>query len=401
MVAVLGTHAFLLWSVRERIAKGDPDFTVFYTAAKMLREGRGAQLYDAHAQQAVQQEFTTDSDIRQGPLPYIHPPFEALLFLPLTFLPYRDAFVVWDFLNLGMLCGVAVLLRRPLVSLRDVPAWEFVVGSVAFFPVFANFLQGQDAILLLLLFVLGFRALDRDAKLMAGCWFGIGIFKYNFTIPLVVILALWTGRRLAYGFAVVGGVAVLLSFGIVGWHEALQYPAYTWRVTSIPGHGQTPYGLNASLLGLMTGWPLLQCVVGPLRWIALASSAGLLTAVVHMRDAATDRRFLRLDIVCALITAILVSYNANAHDLSLLVLPLAMLADYCLVEPGWSSAKIRLVVPVAPLLLSPLWIVLWMRWQRINLMVIFLLWWLYAMRREVLRMKTRDLSNRERLTLSP
>ena len=67
--------------------KGDPDFTVFYTAGKMLREGRASQLYEPRRSRPCRESLPTDSDLRRGPLPYIHPPFEALLFVPLTFWP--------------------------------------------------------------------------------------------------------------------------------------------------------------------------------------------------------------------------------------------------------------------------------------------------------------------------
>jgi hypothetical protein len=120
MVAI---HAAFLWSARGRSQKGDPDFTAFYTAGKILREGRGAELYRAATQNAVQWEFATDTDIRQGPLPYICPPFEALVFVPLTFLPYPEAFVLWNLLNLGLLFVIALLLRQSLDPLRPIPLW--------------------------------------------------------------------------------------------------------------------------------------------------------------------------------------------------------------------------------------------------------------------------------------
>src|SRR6202007_3182113 len=110
VAAILSTHLFFLWRVRDRIARGDPDFTVFYTAGKILRQGHGAQLYQSNTQLAVQAEFARNSDIRRGPLPYIHPPFEALFFLPLTFLSYAHAFVAWNLINLAILLGVARLL---------------------------------------------------------------------------------------------------------------------------------------------------------------------------------------------------------------------------------------------------------------------------------------------------
>src|SRR5215467_15954971 len=90
VAGMIAVHAFFLWRVRAGIERGDPDFTVFYTAGRMLRRGLGAHLYDPRAQQTVQAEFAKNFDVRRGPLPYIHPPFEALVFLPLTYFPYSN-----------------------------------------------------------------------------------------------------------------------------------------------------------------------------------------------------------------------------------------------------------------------------------------------------------------------
>jgi hypothetical protein len=46
-----------------------------------------------------------------------------------------------------------------------------------------------------------------------------------------------------------------------------------------------------------------------------------------------------------------------------------------------------LIAPAIPLLISPLWFLLWMRWQRINLMALFLLWWLFVLIAEVRRLQ--------------
>jgi uncharacterized membrane protein len=409
---MVATHAFFLWSVRGRIQKADPDFTVFYTAGKILREGRGRELYEARTQDAVQREFATNTDIRQGPLPYIHPPFEALMFVPLTFLSYVEAFVLWNLLNLGMLAAIARLLRPVLLSLNGILLWEWLLALLAFFPVFANFLQGQDAILLLLIVVLGFGALERHADFVAGCWFGLGIFKYHFVIPLLLILAVWRGRKLFLGFAATASAGALLSLAMVGWHGALQYPAYAWRVVSMPGHGQTPLGLMPNLRGFIAGWPALENVGWPVQLIALVASVGLVIAVARIRNVAedrepgqvpdreNDRRFFRLSFACAVITAVLVSYLANPHDLCLLVLPLALLADYCAARWSERRAVRALLVPAVPLLISPVWIFLWMQWGKLNLVVIPLLWWIYAIRRELLRLRSNEVSAPARVTSS-
>lgn len=397
LFAMLGTHLFFLWTVRSRIAKGDPDFTAFYTAGELLREGRGRQLYDAQAQLQLQRAFASDFEIRHGALPYIHPPFEALIFVPLAFLPYLPAFVVWNVVNLAMLVAIPLLLRGALDGLLDVPVWEWILALLAFFPVFANLLQGQDAILLLLVFVLSYRALRSGADFTAGCWLGAGIFRYHLAVPLVLILALWGRRKLAAGFATVSAAAVLLSVAMVGWRGALKYPAYMWQWASASSYGRTPPRLMPNLLGLLTGWSWPEGAWWPLQFAVLAGSVFLLVGMVRMRHLANERQFHDLSLGCAIIAALLVSYNTSTYDMCLLVLPIAFVAqhflaghfleDRCIREgPRLSVKWVRVALPVVPLLVSPLWFFLWRRWEKTNLMAIFLLWWLYAISREMSRM---------------
>lgn len=383
VAAMIATHVFFLWRVRDRIARGDPDFTVFYTAAKMLREGVGAQLYDSRAQLAVQAEFVRNSDIRRGPLPYIHPPFEALFFVPLTFLPYPVAFAAWNLINLAMLFGVAVLLKKSLLSLQRIPVWQMVLLCLAFFPVFANFHQGQDAILLLLVVALSFRALDRDADFLAACWLGFGLFKYHLILPLAVILALWRGRRFIFGFASVSAAVLLISLGIVGWKGALQYPTYAWHVVSQPAFGGIPPGQLPSLCGLLAGWPFAQRISSAMHVVVAAGSVALLTMVAVLRKQAQHGVMFQLCFASAIIAALLVGYSTNSYDLSLLVVPVAVITNRRLENPPEGKA---ILAPALPLFVSPFWFFLWMRWQRINVMALFLLWWLFALIIEVHRL---------------
>ena len=387
VAVILALHGYFLWTIRGGIARGDPDFTVYFTAGKMLREGRGGELYDARAQLEVQREFTRESPLRRGPLPYIHPPFEALLFVPLTFLPYRAAFVLWNAVNLGLLGWVFGRLRRWLVSLGRIAALDWMLACLAFFPVLANFHQGQDAILLLLVLVLGFGALSENADFAAGCWLGLGMFKFQFMLPMALILALWRGRKLAYGFTLVAAATVAVSIALVGWQEALEYPAYAWHIVSRVRLGGLPARLMPNLMGLVNGWPGLENVGWPLKMVALAGSAGLLIALASMTKMARDPRLANLCIACAVIAAVTISYNTNTYDLSLLVLPIALLVDYSLRAREPRRAFKALFVPALPLLISPLWFVLWLRWERNNLMAIFLLWWLYLIWKEIRRVR--------------
>jgi hypothetical protein len=387
IIAIVVTHLFFLWRVRDRIIRGDPDFTVYYTAAKIIREGRSAQLYDAHTQLQVQQEFTNDADIRHSPLPYIHPAFEALLFLPLTFVDYPNAFALWNLLNLALVFYIARLLRR-FAFLKIFATWEIALGCLAFFPVFANFHQGQDAILLLLVCVLGFRSLERDSDLVAGCWLGLGIFKYHLVLPLFLILAIWRGRRFIFGFAMVALPAAVISVALVGWQGTLRYPDFTWHVLSQGGFGRIPANQLPNVLGLLAGWPLLDHNAGwALQLAVLACSIGLILAIASLRSVKRDPNSFRLGFACAVIVSPLVAYTTNTYDLSLLLLPLAIVADYCFRNLRKRTERLAILLPIAPLLISPLWFWLWLKWQRANLIAVFLLLWLYFIRRQILRMR--------------
>ena len=377
---MLGMHLFFLWNVRTRIARGDPDFTAFYAAATLVRSGHAVDIYNPSEQFSAQTRFTDDSDLRRGPLRYIHPPFEALLFVPFTFFPYRAAFILWDLANVGMLVAIAVSLRATLLPGSGIHIWDLLLGLLAFFPIFANFFQGQDAILLLLVVTLAFRAMKLRADFSAGCWMALGLFRFQLVIPLVLVLALWGRRRIALGFISVTAVLVLVSAVMVGWENLMRYPGYLWLWASVPGSGRTPRSLLPSLLGLITGWPRLDHI----HWlvaIVLLVSAWLVIVVAGMKNRAQEPRFFDFCFACAILASVLVGYNTSTYDLALLVLPLAVM----LREGLTGLVRVRLLLPIVPLLISPFWFLIGMYWKNFNVIAIFLLWWLFALRHELLR----------------
>ena len=113
-------------------------------------------------------------------------------------------------------------------------------------------------------------------------------------------------------------------------------------------------------------------------------SAALLTVAAGLRKYARDKSFFQLCFGAVVITALLVGYSTNSYDLSLLVLPLAMTMNW---RPDRPREWKGLLAPAVPVLISPLWFFLWMRWQRINLMAVFLLWWLFALIAAVRRLR--------------
>jgi len=383
---MFGLNLLLFLHFRENLERGYSDFTVFYTAGTILREGLGHQLYNNKVQYAVQNHFAGHIPLRNSPLPYIHPPFEAAIFLPLSGLPYRQAFAVWDILNVAALFGVAALLRRSVGVLRSIPPWKFAIAAIAFFPVFACLLEGQDSILQLLLCGLAFNALKRKSDLLAGCWLGLAAFKFQFILPIVLLLVIWKRRSVALGFLAVAISLVLASVGLVGLQNSLQYPAYVLQIVKAPGLGGVPSELLPNLHGLATGWPLFSSAAGSVLVAVISIMLFLFAAWKGWpspQPSPAHPRQLELQFSLAIVVSGLIAWQTNLHDLSLLVLPLVLLADYCL------DAKLQargmgfaLLLPVLPLFVSPLWMPLWVVSGKLNLMVIPLLWWTWKISKE-------------------
>jgi hypothetical protein len=381
-----GLNLLLFLHFRENLKRGYSDFTVFYTAGTILRDGLGHQLYNNKVQYAVQNHFAGHIPLRNSPLPYIHPPFEAAIFLPLSCLPYRQAFAVWDILNVAALFAMAALLRRSLAVLRSLPPWKFAIAAIAFFPVFACLLEGQDSILQLLLCGLAFKALKRKSDLLAGCWLGLAAFKFQFILPIVLLLLIWKRRSVALGFFAVAILLVLASVGLVGLENSLQYPAYVLQIVNAPGLGGVPSELLPNLHGLAMGWPLFSSAAGSALVAVISIMLFLFAARTGWPSAQPSPahpRQLELQFSLAIVVSGLIAWQTNLHDLSLLVLPLVLLADYCL------DAKVQargmgfaLLFPVLPLFVSPLWMPLWVLSGKLNLMVIPLLWWTWKISKE-------------------
>ena len=203
---MLCIHGVLFWKARVLIRQGYPDFTIFYTAGKMLHEGLGHNLYNGALQYEVQQTFAAGVRIRKGPLPYNHPPFEALIFEPLASLDYPTAYLVWSVINLAILGFLPFLLRQYIPALAQYPAFVWLLVLLGFFPVLVALLQGQDVILLLLLNALAFAALKRNADTLAGCWLGLSMFKFQLIVPFVLILLCWKRTRVVQSFVVTAAV---------------------------------------------------------------------------------------------------------------------------------------------------------------------------------------------------
>jgi hypothetical protein len=366
LAGVMAIHGLVFWNARDLVWKGYPDFTIYYTAGTMVRSGMGGQLYNDQAQFRVQQQFAPQVATRLAALPFNHPPFEALLFVPFSFLSYPIAYSLWMLVNLAMLAALPWVLRNHVPLLRQAPAWVWFAASLGFFPIFFALLQGQDAILLLFLYALAFVALKQGRLVAAGAWLACGLFKFHLVLPFLVLLLLkeksFEGKKkIVLGFAFVGGLLALVSLAVVGMRQMIFYPRYVLGLEATAEGAIRPLDMP-NLRGMLY---LIGSKLPHFDTLAVLLSGLLfLFAIWIMRlpDDAQDKK-----ISLALLVTVLVSYHGLGYDLCVLVLPMLLLAG-CLqsntVTVRW--ARTAMIAGLAGLLFSPIQVLLSLRYNRLG-----------------------------------
>jgi hypothetical protein len=386
LAGMLFLHIVVAWRSRDLVRKGYPDFTALYSAGKIVREGLGNQLYDSQTQYRIQQEFAAGVSIRQGPLPYIHPPWEALILVPFTWFSYPVAYLLWNAVNVLILISLPFLLRNRLPKLKQVSPFLWLFVSLAFYPVFFDLLQGQDILPLLLFLTLAFVSLKQNNDLAAGCWLGLGLFRFHLVLPLLFILLLHKKLKAFLGFVLVGCVLALVSIAMVGWNGALNYPWFVWHVETVMGHGAiVPVdmpnlrGLFHTFLAAHSSKLVIQLTV------AVLSVALLLLASSKWKVARQETAF-DLGFALAVVITILVSYHANTYDLALLFLPVMLLTNHLAgaeLKGRWN--RLALIGPMLLLFVSPIQMLLLQKYGKLSLLAPVLLLWAWGLANEISR----------------
>jgi hypothetical protein len=357
----------MFFSLRRQIASGYPDFTIFYTAGKVVNQGRGRQLYDLETQLAWQRSFAPEVKHRENALPFNHPPFEALLFAPLASLPYVTAYLVWAVFNLTLIGGFWTLLRRRLPGLHNLSPGLPLLAMFAFFPVIVALLQGQDSILLLFLYGLAFSALATGRAFVAGVCLALALFKFQLVLPFVVVLLVRRQWKAVAGFTFTAFVLLLVSAAVVGWNGVMAYPGFLLRINRSPAQAGIDARDMPNLRGLVAGSLHLAGV--PAMLLIIALSITIVALVVRWWGVEPGQKFELGFSLCLAVTT-MVSYHLFLHDLSVLMLPILLLAELLLAGEIVQPARRILGASLAVLFLTPLYAVLQFWWRETNLMVL-------------------------------
>ena len=320
MILMLVMNAMILFVHWDQIRAGKNDFPNFYSMAQMVREGRAADLADSGVENGFVRRV---SDLPRAP--NNHLPYELLIFVPLTYLQFATAYILWTLLGLGMLAGVALLMRNFRLGSPGFSLTFLMV--LAFFPVWYCLLMGQDSILLLLLFAFSLRFWKRGKEDAAGFVLALGLFRPQLVLPFVLVALLGGKWKFVRGFIPGAVLVVALSTWVVGFHGMADYA----RILVAQGTEKSAEVLKERWTvqpEKMATWRGFLTVCLP-EWIPASfrvflvlfgTFTGLLWAAKRMRSARDEETF---DLAFAFAVAVvtLVSFHSFLYDFSLMILP--------------------------------------------------------------------------------
>lgn len=267
------------------------DFTNRITAARLLLAGQAARLYDLDLQRRQLLAFlprTAPSKFE----PFVAPPFDALLYVPLARLPYVVAAVLWFFLSVGLLL-LALRWLWPLApGLHRFGFGRFVLLAGLSMPLFADLYTGQDTALSLLILVGGLRLLDARRDLPAGAVLALGLFKPQvcLLVPLLLLtrrrwraLGAWCGVALALvalSMAVLGPDAVPSYLSLLTSDQlGRMIASLNWQTNTLPGLARSALPGFASPLWELLDLAVLLAYLRAIRRLDLRRGFGLTVAV--------------------------------------------------------------------------------------------------------------------------
>jgi hypothetical protein len=378
-LGMIALHGAVFWLARSQVLGGLPDFKIFYTAGLILRRGEGSMLYSNDLQLKTQREFVREAMEGDSPLPYNHPPFEALLFVGTTFLPYLRAYSLWFLMNLAMVVATVRLMRPWVPTFASTFPRLLFLAPFAYFPVAYALMQGQDSILLTTLYCLAYVALRRGQGLRAGLFLGAGLFKFHLVLPFAFILLLRRQWRAVAGILLSACCELGFSWLLVGWKELLYYPRYAWQVNRHQAIRVIVPNNMANLRGLFTGWSWAEAI-RPWPELALLTVSVCLLVWASRRLRPGDLGDLNswnTGFSIAMVATFLVGYHGYNQDLSILLVPIFIMFDRML--QGRPAVSIPLKVTSGLMFLSPLYVLLTIRYGHQNLFALVLIGFLVGL----------------------
>jgi hypothetical protein len=324
-------------------ARRASDFSAFYTGGVLLARGEGHALYDLDRQEAVQQEAMRPVVFAAGVLPYVYPPFAAILLAPLSRLPLLAAYWWWQVVSaLALLIALWLLLRAP--GWRGVRKGPVLLLLLATFPVTLQFGTGQVSVVMLLALAAATAAFAAGRPALAGLLLAGLLLKPQSFPLLAVTLLVWRQWHALLGLSI-GSLALgILSTWIAGWNWWDRMLALALATDRSLASGRVSEGWPALVSGLHL--PAAGAVA------LLLAGAGVAVVAALWPPIRLPWSRLEEQWAAVIVATVFLSPHVLPHDLLLLLVPLLLLWRVRLGDPqrlrrlAWWAVAINLAMMV-------------------------------------------------------
>ncbi|WP_234745829.1 glycosyltransferase family 87 protein, partial [Burkholderia sp. WTPI3] len=317
------------------------DFSAIWSAARLAAHGHAIDAWHFPTLLTVEKLAIPTMNVADGTLPWLYPPTMLMFVLPLGWLPYPVAIVLW----LGGTCALFAVTIRVTVQ-RDAA----LLCAFAFPGVFLTLIVGQTSLFTATLAGVGLLALNRR-PVAAGICFGLLTMKPQLAILLpLALLCAGQWRALAAWAATIAGSAAIatFAFGIGSWLAFAHGIHDVYQVVST-GHAKLARMPTVFALATMAGWPAYVA-----RMLQLLSTTLAAAAVVYAWRGACSYALRAATVACA---CLLVSPYLYDYDLTWYGLVIAWYARYAWTH-GWRRfdrewLMLMWAMPLAGLALVP------------------------------------------------
>jgi len=335
-LALAAFNCILLLSYLESHPNFPGDFCAFYTGARLYLQGP-SRVYDLTLQRATEQQLLGRDDI-----PFNHPPYELLLWLPLARLSFQTAFWLLRLAGLLLLAVASKLAATALCPRLGAPA--IFLRALAFFPVPYCLWMGQDSVLLLAILAACAWLLARRMEWLAGAALGLALLKPQLVLPIAAVFLLMRRWRVVRGFLCSAFAVLTLSIfmvGFAGMRQMLTILLAGQTSAHMAIHPSMMPNLRGLLSLLLAGHSSSDTIL-----VGAISISLLLAARATVQPQQPSARAFA-GLICF---ALLVSFHLNLHDLALLLLPILLVMQ----DKMWSGENgWQVTVPVIVLFCTP------------------------------------------------
>ena len=263
--------------------------------------------------------------------PNNHPPFVALLTIPLTLLPYRSACILWSILTIflyfisGWLIYKELQLRIPKVFLL------VLIGfALNWYPFQAHIALGQWSIQIGFCIILGWIFLRHQKDYVAGLLFGIACLIKLF--PGLIILYLLFSKRWKALFTMFLTIVFgfIIAAFIIGPNDII---LYFNSIVSRNSNDFMAFPINNSIIGILGkffytgGWvqPIFISPI-PISFIAIILDIGLVIFLLgFLYRRSTNQYQWDIKFAMTIIVMVFVSPISWQHMLPMLMLPFGLI----------------------------------------------------------------------------